>query len=729
MFFSPFAPFVEDKSMHTFRRCQTHKLLSLARALLILMALAAAAAPSRTLAVAHAQSDAFYRFADLGYGDRTARTMYGGLDYFFPVPAGEEPLEGARLELVYSHSPLLEPERSTMTIIVNGLSVQSVRLTPETRTRATLTVPLPLSVFGGDGFFVQVRFHMRLTRDECEETRNPALWATIHGDSLLALPTRPIGAYRLEQFERLFAPPPAERPPLALVIPAAPSPEELEAAGLVAFQLGRRAAAIRADPRLEIFTTPPDRASVIVGSAPALAQLLPWGAVDWDGRAVTLAGVPIPANHGVLALAEGGTPRLLITGATPAAVRRAAQALNGPERRALMDGAYAAVTDAIIPASSSLPWTNGAASFAQLGVSSRTVSGPGEHRIDLTFTRPAAWRLRDGSVLTLDVEATPAVRRDTSWVAVSVNGIDLGAQPLQIDGARPHRYTFALPADLLTATLDGRSVRHLDLTVRLFLDPPETGCTVVDGESLRATLLPTSAWHLPHSISSSFDLGRFPAPLLGVHASLPLDVVLPSQPVAAEYAAALRLMAALGRWADADGLTPPRLIAADQMNERSGRHLILIGGTERNALSAEAIARQPDRFTAPSLAVYRPGETGQCRLILGPSPWQRDAGMLIIDGATPDDLIIGVTALERRATLEQLRGPAALIRKGAPPQPGPAAPDTAPPSSLTPQIETPLLERLPGWQIAGAILLGAFLSALVILLTTQVRGRVRRRGS
>ncbi|MCS7289441.1 MAG: cellulose biosynthesis cyclic di-GMP-binding regulatory protein BcsB [Roseiflexus sp.] len=713
--------------MHTVRRYQTYNRPHLALALLILSALTVVAAPSRTLAATQAPSAA-YRFADLGYGDRTARTMYGSLDYFFPIPAGEEPLEGARLELVYSHSPLLEPERSTMTIVVNGLSVQSVRLTPETRNRAMLRVPLPLSVFGGEGFFVQVRFHMRLTRDECEETRNPALWATIHGDSQLVLPTRLIGAYRLDQFDRLFAPPPDDRPPLALVIPAELSPEELDAAGLVAFQLGRRAAATRANSRLEVVTTPPDRASVIVGSAPALAQILPWGAVDWNGRAVTLAGVPIPDGHGVLALAEGGAPRLLVSGATPAAVRLAAQALNDPERRTLLDGAYVAVTDAPVPAPVALPWMNGAASFAQLGILSRTVSGPGEHRIDLAFARPAGWQLRDGGVLTLDVETTPAARRDTSWIAVSVNGIDLGAQPLQMSGAHPQRYTFALPADLLTATLDGRTVRHLDLTVRLFLDPAETGCAVIDGESLRATLLPTSAWRLPHSVSTAFDLGRFPAPLLGINASLPLDVVLPQQPAVEELAAALRLMAALGRWADTDGLAPPRLITADQVHERSGRHLILIGGAERNTLSAEAIARQPDRFTTPPSAVYRPGESSQCRLFLGPSPWQQGAGILIIDGATPEDLIVGVAALERRETLERLRGPFALIRNGAPPQTSPAAPDMASPSSLTPQIETPLLERLPGWQIAGAVLLGAFLSAIVILLTIQVRGRARRRG-
>jgi len=142
--------------------CYHHRIctrVSLAWALLFLSALMLSTAPSSTAAAARLSSEpGMYRFADLGYGDRTARTMYGGLDYFFPVPAGEEPLEGARLELIYSHSPLLLPDRSTMTIIVNGLSVQSVRLTPETRTRASLTVPLPPDLFGGEGFFVQVRF-------------------------------------------------------------------------------------------------------------------------------------------------------------------------------------------------------------------------------------------------------------------------------------------------------------------------------------------------------------------------------------------------------------------------------------------------------------------------------------------------------------------------------------------------------------------------------------------
>jgi hypothetical protein len=241
-------------------------------------------------------------------------------------------------------------------------------------------------------------------------------------------------------------------------------------------------------------------------------------------------------------------------------------------------------------------------------------------------------------------------------------------------------------------------------------------------------LLPTSAWRLPHDVISTLDLGRFPTPMLSIDSRLPLTVVLPQQPNTAEYATALRLIAASGRWADTDSVPAPRLITADRLEERNGRHLVLIGSAERNPISAEAIARQPDRLAPPQAVVYRPDDNRQCRLLLTSSPWQRDAVLLLIDGATPDDLIIGIAAFERRETIERLRGPLALIRTDAPPQNSAGASDIAPPPiSLTPQIETPLLERLPGWQIAGAVLLGAFLSALGILLTIQVRRRIRRK--
>jgi hypothetical protein len=69
--------------------CYHHRIctrLSLAWTLLFLGALVLNAVPSSAAAATRLSSEAgTYRFADLGYGDRTARTMYGSLDYFFSI--------------------------------------------------------------------------------------------------------------------------------------------------------------------------------------------------------------------------------------------------------------------------------------------------------------------------------------------------------------------------------------------------------------------------------------------------------------------------------------------------------------------------------------------------------------------------------------------------------------------------------------------------------------------
>ena len=41
-----------------------------------------------------AQEASARTFRDFGYGDLTARTMYGSLSYFFPIPRGQEPRPG-----------------------------------------------------------------------------------------------------------------------------------------------------------------------------------------------------------------------------------------------------------------------------------------------------------------------------------------------------------------------------------------------------------------------------------------------------------------------------------------------------------------------------------------------------------------------------------------------------------------------------------------------------------
>jgi len=685
-------------------------------------------------------------FQDLGYGDQVARSTYGAVSYFFPVPRGRLPQPDARLALQFSHSPLLLTERSTMTVTVNNQSLTSVFLGPENRAGGQLVVPLPTERFTGDGYFVVIQFAMRLSRDECEENGNPALWATVHGSSVLALPLADGGeGLRLQDAAAAFTP--SKQEPVMFVAPDSLVGQDLEAAGLVAFQLGRWSAFRNADPAISVGPAPIGEGPVVrTGSAPVLGFPDGHGQLTWNGQSFTAPGGTVPADQGIVAVGNRGPdfPELIVTGATPAATLDAARALVEPERRALLVGGHTVVTKNAIAALRVEPWGDGAASFAQLGIVRREVSGPGLQVVELPFERPPGWSIQDGATLELHLAVSPALRVETSWVAAAVNGFDVGTRRLEQGdpvAARARggaasvetiqRVRFDLPEDLLNTTLDAQPVRRLALQLRFFLDLPNAGCTSTIPAAAWASILPTSAWFLPHTSPRTFDLGRFPFPLIGADAARTV-VVVPQKPNQDELSAGLKVMASLGRWNAASGMsggTLPRLITADTFGAvEKQSHLILVGSTERNAASAEAARSSSGAaafFQPAGVAAYRLTEAEQHgTLRLGRSPWQRDRALLAVVGHASGGTEAAVAALTQTELFGGLQGQAVAVVDMLPVQSSQSAdPPAAPPVSLAPRVVLPLTQRLLAWQIVGAVLLGAFVAITIILVAARVRRR------
>jgi cellulose synthase operon protein B len=700
----------------------------LARLLIILSFFVIAIQP----AVVRAQENNVQTFQEQGFGDQTARTMFGSLNYFFPIPRGQRPVPGSELELVFSHSPLLEPTRSTLTVVVNGQSISSIALSAATRERGSLGVPLPVAgadeTFAATGYFVQLQFYLRLTRDECEETNNPAQWATVHRESTIRLLTeRAEFVGTLADLPVLFAPAGPDDAPVTFVLPDTPAPELLEAAGLAALELGRWAATGMRHPRLALADEPPaDGRAIQVVSGQETDAPLEWGQVVWDNDRFLINGTVIPTEHGLLAIAGEEAPQLLIGGGTPEGVVTAAQALARSELHDGLAGDHLVLRGPlpglrITPR----PWQDGAASFAQLGIDAREVQGPGEHFVDLFFERPPGWTLREGSRLELAIATSTAIRPDTSWVVASVNGYVLGTHRLEASSvANERRYQFELPVGLLNTTLDGQPVRDLALQLRFFLDIPQSRCETVAPESASVIVLPTSAWILPHDQATAMDLGRFPAPLLDGDA--PLHVVLPGSPSTEEMEAGLQVMAAIGRWSY-DQSVVPRLVTANQVDAQLRRqgHLVLLGEPGRNPLLAEAANQIPSLAEVTYPVAYRAGAIAPvATLHLARSPWSRAHTVLAIQSDSPDGLRLAAQALGQRETLLAFRGQSLLITTDMALQTlEPAAPPPGAPEELAPQVIIPITERLQPWQVVAAILLGAFVSALILILLVRYRWR------
>lgn len=507
----------------------------------VALALVLLAAPLAVPAGARTAPVPATTLADTGAGETTLRGTYGSADLFVPLPAGSRPLGDTSVDLEYTASPLLT-DRSTLTVSAGGTSVASARLGTGAAVRQRLRVVVPAALVSPEGLALSVQGFLRLTDDPCEETSNPAKWVVVHAASVVRLGLAP-AARDLRDVADLLVRDPLPDAGTTVVLPPAPDAEVLRAAGVAATQLGRWHAAQRTDPVVTASRTVPKGApSVVVAPGPVTPS---GAALRWAGSAYDSNGTNVDAAEGVLALAPGPARSLLVGGDDAASVAASADALADPATAGALAGPVLSLTGSAptrLPRRTS-PWRDGAASLAQLGVDRLDVTGLGVREIALPLDRPAGWSLREDAVLDLVVDASASLQVGGSSVQVLLNGVDLGSRRLH-PGAGPRTYAFDLPEGQLDRQLDGRPVRTLDLLVRFVLAADQEQCQPLEVAGLRVSLLPTTAFRLPHREHDGRELGRFPH---GVAGEDGLVVVLPADPDEDELTAGLQLAAAYGR--------------------------------------------------------------------------------------------------------------------------------------------------------------------------------------
>jgi hypothetical protein len=644
----------------------------------LLLALAAALLPAATAMAAPVS------LRDLDTPPLAAQGIVATATAFVPVAPGYV-VEGGTVDLRFEHSPLLLADRSTVTVLAGGIPLASARLTRRNATGGRLRARLPRLPQARNGFTLEARFSMRLTRDDCEDPRNAALWARVLDTTTVDAELAPARRGLSDALANLAPPGPGE--PVDVVLGQDPTPGQLAAAGTAAAAIGRADARIGADPLLELAPAPRDRPAVVVGGG---------GAADGEAPA---------AGTGLLTSAQTGPPRIELHG-DDRGLARAAEALAA-SRLTPPTGRRAVIAAAPPRAPArAVAWQEAEASFAQLGIERRELVGQGEATIDLVVDRPPHWRVNGEPSLDLRVVAGAAVREQSSTVTASVAGREIGSQRLR-PGGGPQRLRFSLPAGLADTDLDGAAVRSVPVALRFDLDVEQERCVPVDDDDARVALLDTSSLRLPHETTGQRDLSRFPAPMRGrVH------VVVPDGATRAETAAGLQAMAAIGRWSAPDARLP-RLIGAREAREaRGAASLLLVAGADEQVGGRVRASGEP------------PLGPGEGILVVRESPWAGDQTVLSVRGGDDEGLERAVRALTQRAFVQQLVGTAMVIRAAASPEAVAGGPGR-PPLELAPVVEEGLLASLPVWAIPAAVVL-VMLLALVLVVA---RRRWMRPGS
>jgi uncharacterized repeat protein (TIGR01451 family) len=171
--------------------------------------------------------DTILTFADLGYSDRVLRGRSQEASYSFDIPVGWHLTEAAYLDLHFSHSQLLNYDKSFLSVLFNNEPIATTALSDETSLNGELQVELPPSqVRPGRSNRISIQAGM-LPFDECASID---MWLLVSSESLLHLDHKEqdVNSLHLD-----FYPYPFDRrsdlADVLFVLPSDPWPEEWNA--------------------------------------------------------------------------------------------------------------------------------------------------------------------------------------------------------------------------------------------------------------------------------------------------------------------------------------------------------------------------------------------------------------------------------------------------------------------------------------------------------------------
>lgn len=600
----------------------------------------------------------------LRLGDLTARGRVAYLNIYFPGHGDYQLAEGSYLQLELDHSPLLRPQDSTLTAVLNGVPVGSLLLTPDNARRTTWRVELPAGLLATDINHVQLRYFMRLQDDDCTNHENPALYSTVYAGSFLhyqySSPLRYVApaAPDLGRFPDPFLRSALSTAEVAFVVPDQPSTAELSAAATIAARLGQAAGSKPLTTQLYLAgeTTPQLRAGrdlVVIGtpdSNPLLEELapqLPLKPTDDGGSPGFLdpSGQPVAPESGVLQEIRSPWDErytvLVVSGGSEEGLRRAARVLGSRLGAETLRGRWAVISEAsdqLGQGSAPSGEQSAAIALGKLGVKETTFQGYGSYSTSFSFDALPP----DGpqqAYLDLVMSHSPALDSSRSSVAVALNGTPTGTLPLKADHGSRFRWRVPLPGQAIRP-----GANSITVTFNLYL-PRAEGCGPEAPERAWATLHQDSALQpAPSTGRPSLDMSNLPYPFVQQGTPSGSFLVLPDDPVLLKDG--LQVAVALGRHSSG-GSTELQAGTASSLTEevRGAFELIAYGLPENNEVIAAVAARLPLALRPGSertlqnarsvlLGVKDAANLGFLELV--PSPWNAERALLVVSGTSPE---------------------------------------------------------------------------------------------
>lgn len=612
------------------------------------------------------------RLADLGFADQRAVGNRVAQEYFFPGPGDFTLGEKSLLTVEFSHSNLLVPDRSTVTVIMNDRALRSIYLDQANVGGLKYTIPIPKELIRKDFNKLRLEYAMTLGL-ECEDPTNPALFSVVFATTQMQLdfaenPPVPVleapnlSAYPYPFFRNgypLVA-------PVTIVIPDIPNAIELTSAYRIATDLASRVAfdLVHLDIKQKkdvsstelathqlIFIGTPGRMSYVTGVVSQSSMTL-------NGNAFRRGNTDLSGTDGVLVVGTSPFNRILralaITGSTDAAVARDVDALTNPEPTALFAGPDTVLTQPVTVEGSVNQFLT-QFSFGQVGFDDRQVSGA--DAFNITFSAPQVAANSTGQI-DLVVSTPEVIDRRRSNIIVEVNGQQVQTIELKDTQTRRASYRVRIPGDVLKTGPNTVSFKTSVYTQ----DPNNYGrCGSPALERVWAIIHQDSAIALPQvvdqaTVSTGSTLASLPFPFAGLFGLQDTTFIVdPSRP--ASLRGGMLAAIALGRRAGARSKFDVQLAAQATAQSIGDRHVVAIG-IPATAPLADEVAKVLPLVFGPGGSRALVAKDEKLTEILdsarlgalqtAPAPWARNRRVLSFSGSDDESLTWVTEAITKR---------------------------------------------------------------------------------
>jgi hypothetical protein len=652
---------------------------------------------------------------DLGKNDIALQGTTPSYSIWLPFQSNWQ-VQSAELELHYVASPVLNTQRSDLTINGNGVPLTSVPPQAD-GLEHVVRLTIPPVLLNGVGISFDFNGYLRTSGATCIDGQNPANWLTLLNTTAITLhygfSTTPPKLSDLPNtliVQNNYDP----QPPVLFVLPDDLDSPTLTVASQVAAWLASAnggAYPIQAATYKNLQPSQlADANVVIVGlrqSLPILDNLktaLPAPATangfqDAKGKAVPSNQAVIetfvsPWNkiHRALLVSAGSADGLKLAGDAFADRATVANLKNPAEFVAKL-----AAQKGVDPY---IAWTLPSVTFGQLGDYNRSTSGESLFNHYFTFRLPPGWVVGKDSRIVLNFAYSPVLNPGSSYIAAFVNNQPAGQMPIG-QGISDTHMVVPIPPDVVNGGQDGSpQAVYLRVTMSNFLNLDL--CRTTAPEAAWSTVFATSTISLAHSYMSVPDLQAFPYPFLSDASPAPIAVIVPAKPTNDELTATLEMVALLGRLSLSRFDLRTVIDDGKLQDTQAKANLIVLGTRDRQPLI--------DQFSTAMLKNVTGTDTTDVQTQIkapdaafwqeGVSPWNKDRVALIVSGGSPTAFAqaalalgqanlpiasFGLIALVDSSNNSQiiLQNPAGQATTAAPPSAATTAPTTAAPAATS----------------------------------------------